>query len=767
MKHLIYIFLLSISTSIFAQYSIRGKIDGRNSPLESVTIVLLNEDSVSIRETISDKNGSFELNGVDAGNYFLSITHIGYEQLFVTITGLFKSVDLGNILLEEAVIQLGEVSVNASEIIHKTDRKILFPSRQQIASSANSVALLSYLPAPRLIVNLATNSVSLPGNETVELRINNVVAGNDEVRALPPNIIDRIEYIDNPGLRYRGVNAVLNYITKRQLTGGNIRMELNHSIVKLYGNDFFSAKINHKKSEFGFSYVNDFRDYYGYKRYNAEEFYFDDYTLKRIEDSWRNRYSNVNHNVVFNYNLTDKKTFLNVSLKYQGTNAPHEDFDSNITVSNDNDIDIVAMKDHSSYYVHLPSLDIYFEKMLTDKQKLAVNVVATDRYQDSKREYEEIKENSSYNFLSNLTSNAYSVISESIYENDLDDSRTKKLNIGLKHIQKWANNDYLTPVLFHSSMQQNETYLYSEYMGSIHRFNYAIGIGGKRSWYSQNEGNDKYVYFNFQPTLNLQYKINDKGSFRYRLNMYNDAPSLNQLTDADILIDSLQIRRGNPALKPGLSYQNMTVLDYTFNKLYLSFRTTHWYSTNFIQEKSFLEKNRVIRSYINAGNFQRLTFDIYARLSLFNNRFVLSPNIGMHRFQTWRSSYIFTVPYYFINAQFNYKNWLFYAMLYDQGAGFTGEIKYFHGNGNYIGAQYTRKNYTFGFTLSNMFIDAVTKTENISNVAPYIKKVFERDKIYALNLKFAMTFDFGRKQNSGQQKIVNSDSGSNVLNTGK
>jgi len=111
------------------------------------------------------------------------------------------------------------------------------------------------------------------------------------------------------------------------------------------------------------------------------------------------------------------------------------------------------MKDYTATKVQLPSLDIYLEQTLTAKQKLSLNVVTTDRYQDTERRYEETKDSApSYTFLTQLTSNAYSVIGEGIYENELG---AAKLNIGLKHLQKWTNNDYRLDVLTQSAMQQS------------------------------------------------------------------------------------------------------------------------------------------------------------------------------------------------------------------------------------------------------------------------------------------------------------------------
>jgi len=761
MKIFIFICAFFLTTIVIAQHTIKGIIvDDANIPLKLVTVALLYEDSVFVKGTTTDKTGAFELKEITSGNYILSLSSIGYDSLVYTVFGLSRNMDLGTIILGKKTLQLNEVLVSAAESITKSDKRLLFPSGEQIAHSENSIVLLSYLMIPRLIVNLATNSVSLPGNEIVELRINNVVVGNDEVRALPPNTIERIEYFDNPGLRYGNSNIVINYITKRHLSGGNVRMELNHSLVRLYGNDLLSSKINFRKSELGLSYGNDFRDYYNYRRNNLEEFHFDDYNLKRLEESQKSRNSNIYQNIVLNYNLNDVKTFLNVSMKYQMINAPHEDYNSLITMS-DNPVSSI-MKDSSFYYVHLPSLDFYLEQTLTNKQKISVNIVTTNRYQNTIRKYEEINDDSSYALITHLTSNAYSIIGEGIYENIL---RKGKLNIGLRYFQKWTNNDYLMDKLSNSSMQQSETYIYSEYTGNIRNLNYTIGIGGKRSYYLQNNNIGKYSYYNVQPTLNLLYRIMEKGSFRYRLNIYNDVPTLAQLTDVDVLIDSLQIRRGNPALKPGMTYNNTVLTDYNFNNLYLSLQAMHWYSSNFIQENSLLEDKKVIRTYMNSGNFQRLTFNLYSRLALYNKRLILSANYGIHRFTT--SNYFYSVPYYSFNAQFIYKNWQLYGILYDQGAGFTGEVKYIYGTGNYLGVQYQKKNYVISILLSNILIDPKMTTENISKIAPYTKSVYERDKMYAFSLKYTMNFDFGRKFSSGYQKITNSDSGANTLGVGK
>lgn len=100
---------------------------------------------------------------------------------------------------------------------------------------------------------------------------------------LQPNDIIRIEYLENPGLRYGDAEAVLNYITRRYETGGSVSLDMMNSPHVVFHNDEISAKLNHKKSEFGLSYYASPRDFYKCWRTNEESFLFEDGTsLHRI-----------------------------------------------------------------------------------------------------------------------------------------------------------------------------------------------------------------------------------------------------------------------------------------------------------------------------------------------------------------------------------------------------------------------------------------------------------------------------------------------------
>ena len=102
-------------------------------------------------------------------------------------------------------------------------------------------------------------------------------------------------------------------------------------------------------------------------------------------------------------------------------------------------------------------------------------------------------------------------------------------------------------------MKQSETYLYTEFSGRVKKLNYTAGIGVSRSWFKQ-EGEEDYQYYTFRPKVSLQYNFTDNMYFRVNGSVNNVSPSLSELSAIEQYIDTLQIRRGNPYLKPYKSY---------------------------------------------------------------------------------------------------------------------------------------------------------------------------------------------------------------------
>ena len=112
--------------------------------------------------------------------------------------------------------------------------------------------MLKNLMIPTLTVNEALSSVTSSG-QSVQVRINGREASLDQVRNLLPETIKRVEWIDNPGLRYKGANAVLNFIVINPSAGGSLMTQAMPALNCSWGQYNAGLKLNNGRSQFGMS----------------------------------------------------------------------------------------------------------------------------------------------------------------------------------------------------------------------------------------------------------------------------------------------------------------------------------------------------------------------------------------------------------------------------------------------------------------------------------------------------------------------------------
>ena len=118
--------------------------------------------------------------------------------------------------------ELQEIVIEAPKVIRKADMDVYHPSKSAVENSKNGMQLLNNLMIPSLNVSEALGSIQAAG-QSVQIRINGRESTIDQVRALLPETIKRVEWIDNPGLRYGGANYVLNFIVSNPTVGGSFQ----------------------------------------------------------------------------------------------------------------------------------------------------------------------------------------------------------------------------------------------------------------------------------------------------------------------------------------------------------------------------------------------------------------------------------------------------------------------------------------------------------------------------------------------------------------
>ena len=260
MKTQLFLLLLALSVlSTQAQsLSIKGRVtDASQEAVIAANVSLWTIDSTLVTGVTSDAQGKFALPKIKAGDYRLSISFIGLQSENILLK-LNKSLDLGDVQLQEDAVSLGEVTVSASNVLQRVDRQIILPSESQLKRSFGAYDLLNNLGIARLQVDNLSNSMSVSGGGAVQTRINGIKVTDKEIAAVRAKDVLRVEFIEDPGKQYGDdeLGAVVNIILRRRETGGVVNFQLSDSPHTLWGENFLSAKFNYKNSEWGIDYFN-------------------------------------------------------------------------------------------------------------------------------------------------------------------------------------------------------------------------------------------------------------------------------------------------------------------------------------------------------------------------------------------------------------------------------------------------------------------------------------------------------------------------------
>ena len=740
-----------------------------NGTLEFANVVLQTIDSTFVMGTTTDNKGYFVLKGELKGDYLLVVSSLGYKTRYVSLNGLERDVDLGNIDLDEAVVPLDNITVDASNARSYSDRKIVYPSDRQLEASTNGINLLQQLMLPGLRVNPLFNEVRISGDGEIQYRINGVKAEVQEIVALMPTEIIRIEYHDNPGLRYGNAEVVLDYIVRRPDTGGSIGLELSNSPHVAWRNNQLSGKINHKKSEFGVNYFVSHQDYYGMWRDNEERFLFMDGSVSRRKEKgepgrmelfWQNLQTN------FSYQEPEKYLF-NATFRLYTSNQPHLDYQGtlfNMEVPEDR----VTVIDKTAEKLYRPALDVYYQRNLPNDQTLVFNLVGTYNKTHSDRIYQERRYELLLTDVNNgVKGNKYSIIGEGIYERKIGKNR---IGGGLRHTQSFSDNTYRGGREEKTRMGQAETYLYAEFRGRFKKLDYTLGLGVTRSFFRQEVNDGGYRYYAFNPRLNLHYKLTDRSFIRLRGSLENTSPSLSNLNAVDLAVDSLQIQRGNPDLTPYLRYKADLTYEYGKGLFYGNLRGAYEYAPNAIMDEKFWEGNRIIQTWNNQRSWQRLSSYASLRIGPVKDLLQVRLEGGVNHFISRGRSYshVYTNWYSNLSVSVVWKRWLAGYEMYANWDRFFGETMTGGEQGQILYAGYRYKDLMVGAGVFNPFINTFRQdSENRSQYASFRRSMYLKESSRLFVIRLAYNFSFGRKFSAGQKKVNNADNDSGVMSTGK
>lgn len=743
-------------------------IDNHNLPVEFANIQLLNpKDSSFLCGGVSNANGDFVI-PCQQKQALMKVSFVGYK----TICKLVPIARIGNVRMQANSYLLKGVTVEAARVVEKVDRQIIFPTKEQVKTASNGYDLLDNLSLPTIIVNRAERKVlSLKGGD-VQIRINDVKASMQDVLALQPDEVTKVEFINVPGLKYGDSNldAVINYQVRRRYAGYVGGVSTMQGTKAGFNNSDGYFKYNVKKSEFSINYSFSYR--------SVEERSYESLgtyhlptgeTLHRNYLGYDSPFLYTTNNVQLGYNLSEPDKYtLNVRLNFYNHNSPVRGMNQLYQESGKAN---QYLQNNRKMLEQIPSLDIYYSLNMPHDQNLALNLVGTyigTDYQYRMREYtfnkspdESVKNAPLTDYSYDATGRKRSLIGEGTYSKNW---KQMALSIGGQYNISHTDNIYVGSSNADTELKYSNLYLFTQLQGQQKWFSYQVGVGATRS--SIHQGENGYSKWLFRPQVTLQAKASDRLSFKWSSKITSDIPSLSDLSELRQYSNSFEARDGNSGLKPFTGYNNTLSASWNIPlmSVYLEGNWTYYdkpIATSILPEKREDGSYLFVSKPENQKNHDYKHLLLTPEVHLIKDHLDLNLMCEYQNVKTKGLDYSHEFNYFSYGAEIRYMtgNWNIGYGAYKVEKSFWGEKTNGGEPTSNLAVTYSYKNWQFGVLGLFVFYPhgCVYKDELFNKYVQQKNKVRLADQGNMLVFAASFNFSHGRRYHTGSRKLNNSD----------
>lgn len=606
------ILLMGIAPKLLAQNVSGRVVDQDNTPLEFVTVTLLNlPDSMVVRGVITDEVGNFSIDS--KGGKVLRFSSVGYQTTTIEVS----KTDIGDIVMPTDAKQLAEVKIEAASIINKSDRQLYIPKEAMIAQCSDGSEFLEKLKIPEVIVDKTDGSVSLVDEGSVTLCINGRPAKKEQVRALDPKNIKRVEYHDKPSLRWGDAKAVIDFIVENPNSGGNANVSagsgLNHAAQNLFG----SASLYSGKSEL-----------------SIELFGFNQRGFESHSTSVTN-YVSASNGTSYSRTSENKKAASPTQYAYPGLSYSYTDtlqlFSINTGLwwyrikESANQGSIFNSKTQE-YTVHMDTssdrqtelwAELYYHRKFKNDQMLIFDISSYFENSNNSSSYLEKGSDSSiyfFNTVNDVKSKSKWLDVKLNYEKSFEKGR---FSIGANQSLSKGGTDYESQNTSLAT-KTGTTYAFAELMTNFSsNVDLTVGSALNRE-FTKMEGRDKISSWSVQPRLRLHWRQSQKANFNFSLSSYTNTPSVSQLTSVSQMVDGFQTTQGNGELKNYNTFSASIEQSYTISRFFIKGTAYISHSSKPILSEKYWNDNEsmIISSFANGKYNNSISLSTSARVEI-------------------------------------------------------------------------------------------------------------------------------------------------------
>ena len=680
------------------------------------------------------------------------------KRLF-TISIIMISAFCANAQNVDKTITLDEVTVKSAKVVNKSDGMIIYPTETQKQASNNGYSILEKLTLANLRIDNINHTVTAIDNRgSVQLRVNGIVVGKQEMLALNPKDIAKIDFINNPGVRYgESIAYVIDIVTRRSESGYTIGTDVTSALTTLQGNGSVYGKWNRGKSEWSLSY-----DVSGYKTKGEKSKQLAEYTLTdgSIYTIERNDVESLRkaiaHNTKLTYNWSDSTaTVFQTSLSGAFNNTPDN---YNIKYITDGSRQYQATSREKNKSLS-PVLDIYFFRQLTARQSITANAVGTYISTQTSSYYDE---DTPYKY--DVDGKTASLLTEIIYENRL---KPFTFSTGLNNSYKYIKNDYLGDASALTKTNNNRLYAFAEIKGMFRPLRYTLGAGASYIHYTQND--HRYNFWTFRPKASLTYDLNNNMQLSYTYQMWDRVSRIAMTSDAMVRTNSMEWTVGNPDLKPSHDMEHRLQFSYNNNRLQTFFDV--YFKQCLKPNMAHYERtddNQFIYTQINQKEIDALNVMAYASYWLLPEKLQIAANGGIYRCFNFGYDYThcYTSWFYASSITAYLGHFTLQGYIDNGNRFFEGESKSFSGAYSVLKAAYSWRDLQFSLSWTNPFNKKYKSYENeLLNRNLYKHTIgYSKDSGNLVTLNVSWRLSRGNKHKSAEKKINLRDTDNGIMN---
>lgn len=514
-----------------------------------------------------------------------------------------------------AAKELQEVVIEAPKVIRKADMDVYHPSKSAVGNSKNGMQLLGNLMIPSLTVSDALGTVQAAG-QSVQLRVNGREATIDQVRALLPETIRRVEWIDNPGLRYGGANYVLNIIVANPTLGGSLMASARPALNTAWGFYMADAKFNVGRSQWEVGGNYKLTDNLSAHRDYTETFtYPDGSSITRDETSRGGRIDNSMANIwaSYNYIKPDTTVFMAEFGFHRDINDKTR-YDGLLSLSDGSDN--ILLTDSRGADGNTPSLSLYWQQNFSRRQMLILNFSSSFYFGRTYSDYlEQLPGAASY--LTDIHTDikdrnqAYAVEADYI-----KNWKNGRFTAGTSYTANRNRSEYVSlgGEVFHQ--RQDKVYIFAEYFHRFGKWTATAGMGVQYTDFLFKESNRGNHSWSPRPQATITYALNQSHNFRLSFTSWQSTPTLAETNIVPRQLDGFQWQVGNQDLRTANSYMLTFRYGFSLPRVNGTFGIRAFTSPNAITPLLRWDDNRLLTTYENSRGLQNLSFFLAPQIEI-------------------------------------------------------------------------------------------------------------------------------------------------------